>query len=458
MTIDYSGFLDEPSGASSEVTASRYFEIRGSILYCWTYKPENPGDKPLSSIDLTDVHITRDEADRRSWSVQGGKLRKPHMFTAENEEEREVWIEKMAHPNPANTEILRTLEQTSDGDDTAPLCSGGSNRVSLNDFQFAAKIGKGSFSSVYAATEKATGKTYAIKKMEKEVIERYNMIDNISAERLILQKIDHPFIVSLHYAFQTKGSLYLVMDFLSGGELFFHLESVSVFDEWRAKFYCGEIALALGYLHAQDIIYRDLKPENAVLDADGHVCLTDFGLAKMDVRDACNFTFCGTPEYIAPEFLLGKPHGKAVDWWSLGILLYEMLEGIPPFYSENVSAMYDKILSSELQFGDGEGGSNNMPQISEEAQDLLRRLLDRNPDTRLQDVEELKGHPFFRDLDWEKLFRREIEPPFRPDGNALSNFDQEFTSADPPMVQPDDEVVEDKSICGFTFNGRSRPT
>ncbi|KAG8341665.1 hypothetical protein TRVL_07505 [Trypanosoma vivax] len=288
--------------------------------------------------------------------------------------------------------------------------------------------------------------------MKKEVIERANMLENIFTEKRILQDIRHPFIVSLHYAFQTPNCLYLVMDFLPGGELFFHLGNVKTFDEQRAKFYCGEIALALEYLHEHNIIYRDLKPENAVLDADGHVCLTDFGLAKMVVSDASNFTFCGTPEYVAPEIVLGKPHGKAVDWWSLGILLYEMLEGVPPYYNENVNAMYDKILSEELKFGTGDDESD-IPAISEAAQDILRRLLDRDPDTRLQDLEDVKAHPFFSDIDWDKLGKREIEPPFRPNQDPFSNFDSEFTSLAPQIARHNEQCREGADVAGFTFVG-----
>nr|CCD12967.1 unnamed protein product [Trypanosoma congolense IL3000] len=455
MVVDHSGYLQKSSGDFHKTTTTRYFEIRGSKLYYWARKPGKPSEEPINSIDLTDLRVTRDTVNNKSWTIQGERLRKSYTFTADNEEQRDIWIRKMTEVNPIHTEMLQTLDQSSEEDEAVTMYGGENCKVSLSDFEITATVGKGSFSRVYVAVEKATNKRYAIKEMKKEVIEREQMTDHIFAEKFILQKISHPFIVSLHYAFQTKRCLYLVMDFLAGGELFYHLGAVTTFDEWRAKFYCGEIALALGYLHAHDIIYRDLKPENAVLDKDGHVCLTDFGLAKMDVHDASNFTFCGTPEYLAPEFLLGKPHGKAVDWWSLGILLYEMLEGIPPFYSENLNVMYDKILCAELKFGvEGEEG-NELPVISEEAQDLLRRLLDRDAATRLQDVEELKAHPFFRDIDWEKLVRREIDPPFHPSSNSLCNFDQEFTSLDPPAPL-EDELEEGPTLCGFSFNGNAK--
>jgi serine/threonine protein kinase len=179
------------------------------------------------------------------------------------------------------------------------------------------------------------------------------------------------------------------------------------------------------------------------LDKDGHVCLTDFGLAKTNVREANAETFCGTPEYLAPEFLLGGGHGKAVDWWSLGVLLYEMLCGLPPFYSENVNEMYELILKKPLEFTE---------EVSPEAQDLLRKLLDRNPDKRLQNVEAFKAHPFFRDVNFTQLYERKIEPPFKPDTNAVKNFDTEFTSLK-PRLSTRETAGHHVNIAGFTYQG-----
>ena len=247
------------------------------------------------------------------------------------------------------------------------------------------------------------------------------------AEKQILQEINHPFIVKLHYAFQTDEKLYLVLQFLPGGELFFHLKEETKFDVERAKFYAAQIVLAIEHLHKHDIIYRDLKPENVVLDSDGYVVLTDFGLAKTSISNATpTYTFCGTPEYLAPEILKGQGHAKAVDWWSLGILLYEMMVGLPPFYSENINEMYELILKAPLKF----------PHfIPPEAQSLLKGLLEREEFKRLgggpTDAQEIKCHPFFSNIDWEKLYERKLEPPFRPqlkDGDDTKYFDEEFTS------------------------------
>lgn len=198
----------------------------------------------------------------------------------------------------------------------------------------------------------------------------------------------------------------MVLDFINGGELFFHLKREGKFSEDRVRLYSAEIALALHHLHSQDIVYRDLKPENILVDSDGHICITDFGLSKEIQPDGVTNTFCGTPEYLAPEVLKGQGHSTPVDWWSLGTLIYEMLTGLPPYYSQNINIMYQKILNGELRFPDS---------VSNDARDLIEGFLIRDPAKRLGgDFEAVKKHPYFKEIDWEKLYRREIEPPFKP--------------------------------------------
>jgi serine/threonine protein kinase len=246
-----------------------------------------------------------------------------------------------------------------------------------------------------------------------------------------LQSLTHPFIVSLKYAFQTDVKLYLVLEFLAGGELFYHLKEETKFTPERAKFYIASITLAIEHLHAHNIVYRDLKPENIVLDNEGYAVLTDFGLAKTSVsNNTPTFTFCGTPEYLAPEILKGTGHGKSVDWWSLGILLYEMIVGLPPFYSENIKEMYELILAAPLNFP---------ASVPMDAQNLLRGLLERDERKRLgssvADGAEIRSHPFFKDIDWEKMMRKEMTPPFVPNVSNIRDstkyFDEEFTSERP---------------------------
>jgi len=197
------------------------------------------------------------------------------------------------------------------------------------------------------------------------------------------------------------------LDYINGGELFFHLKKEGRFPEIRVKFYAAEIVCAMAHLHSLQVVYRDLKPENILIDMEGHICITDFGLSKEIKPEEGTHTFCGTPEYLAPEVLKGQGHGTAVDWWSLGTLIYEMLTGLPPFYSQNINIMYQKILNGELRFPS---------YVSPDAQSLLEGLLTRDVEKRLgsNSSNDVKKHPFFKDIDWDKLEKREMEPPYKP--------------------------------------------
>lgn len=443
---DFAGFLEKVGGKFLARNQTRYFELRGMNLYYYKAKPA-PGESPQGVVEMADTKIVDNPKEKFSFMIVGPKLKKEYVLCASSDAEKKAWIERLENPNKSNTTTVKTTGDDEDDEGEARMFfSKAGKKVSTDDFQIVRVIGKGSFGKVMEVRKKDTGETFAMKEMSKDVIERENLLEHIFAEKSILQKIDHPFIVQLHYAFQTKDKLYLILDFLSGGELFFHLSQETKFDEWRAKFYTAEIGLALGHLHKLDIIYRDLKPENAVLDRTGHVCITDFGLAKTGVQGAyAASTFCGTPEYLAPEFLMGCGHGKAVDWWSLGILLYEMLCGIPPFYSESVNEMYELILKKPLEFPD---------DVSPAARDLCTKLLDRNPETRMKDVNAFKAHPFFADVNWDDLYNRRIPAPFQPCADAAQNFDPEFTSLNPRLSVGPNAQANHVQIPGFTYQGK----
>ncbi|XP_029375156.1 ribosomal protein S6 kinase beta-1 isoform X2 [Echeneis naucrates] len=272
------------------------------------------------------------------------------------------------------------------------------------------------------------------------------------AERNILEEVKHPFIVDLIYAFQTGGKLYLILEYLSGGELFMQLEREGIFMEDTACFYLAEISMALGHLHQKGIIYRDLKPENIMLNNNGHVKLTDFGLCKESIHDGTvTHTFCGTIEYMAPEILMRSGHNRAVDWWSLGALMYDMLTGAPPFTGENRKKTIDKILKCKLSLP---------PYLTQEARDLLKKLLKRNASLRLGagpgDAAEVQAHPFFRHINWDDLLARKVEPPFKPflqSADDVSQFDSKFTSQT-PVDSPDDSTLSESAnqvFLGFTY-------
>lgn len=332
-------------------------------------------------------------------------------------------------------------------DDNYPT---GQPKLAVEDFDLLKVIGKGSFGKVMLVRKKDTGKVYAMKVLNKKTIIERNEIEHTKSEKAILMKLSHPFLVGLHYSFQSADKLYFIMDYVNGGELFFHLQKDRKFTEDRVRFYAAEIAAGLEHLHSAGVIYRDLKPENLLLTSEGHIIMTDFGLSKEGLisSDDRTATFCGTPEYLAPEVLEGKGYGKAVDWWSFGTLIFEMLTGLPPFYCEDIQQMYTRIMTAQLNIPD---------TISPEAGDLIRKLLERDPERRLQDPEDIKAHPFFASIDFNKLVAKEITPPFIPDVKDESdtrNIDPAFTEEAPTLSDDEDGgklTTEDSSFDGFTY-------
>jgi serine/threonine protein kinase len=338
-------------------------------------------------------------------------------------------------------------------------------KVSLEDFVLLTTVGKGSFGKVIQVRKKDSGQIYAMKVLKKAQVIRRKQYEHTMTERHILEEvkiyiflgikwtdpvfqqspkncrsdivfsccfspcsvvqIEHPFIVSLRFAFQTSQKLYMVFDFFNGGELFHYLSTGGRFDAARAQFYAAEIASGMGHLHSIGIIYRDLKPENLILDANGHIRITDFGLSKEGVEgDKDVGSFCGTPEYLAPEVLKREPYGKVVDWWSYGTLVYEMIHGLPPYYNRNREKMYRSILHDKLEFPD---------HMNTECKDFLRSLLIRDPNLRLgyNGVDEIKAHQYFQNIDWVKLDKKELDPPYRPDVKSdsdVQHIDDTFTN------------------------------
>ncbi|GAA6233224.1 serine/threonine-protein kinase Sgk1-like isoform X2 [Lates japonicus] len=294
------------------------------------------------------------------------------------------------------------------------------------DFDYLKIIGKGSFGKVLLARHKESTNYYAVKVLQKKIILKKKEQKHIMAERSVLMKnIKHPFLVGLHYSFQTTDKLYFVLDYVNGGELFYHLQRERIFLEPRARFYAAEIASALGYLHSLHIVYRDLKPENILLDSQGHIVLTDFGLCKEGLDpNGTTTTFCGTPEYLAPEVLQKQAYDRTVDWWCLGSVLYEMLYGLPPFYSRNTAEMYNNILHKAPVL---------KPNVSNAGRELLEGLLQKDRTKRLgvkDDFLELKYHSFFSPINWDDLMAKKITPPFIPSVSGptdLRHFDPEFT-------------------------------
>lgn len=299
--------------------------------------------------------------------------------------------------------------------------------VELDDFQIMKVLGRGSFGKVCLVQYKPTKEYYAMKSLKKDVLLDQDQVESTILEKKILQSLDHPFLVGMVFCFQTEERIYFVMPFIRGGELFSHLRTEKFFKEDKVRFYAATIGIAIDYLHNHGIIYRDIKPENILIGEDGYLKLIDFGMAKMVKGNEKATSFCGTPEYLAPEIITGEGHNRAADWWSYGILIFEMLCGIPPFYCENTERMYELITNAELRF------PKRIP-LSEEAKDLIKKLLIKKQNNRLgvnKGFEEIKTHPFFKGFDFDALVNKKIEPPFIPTLHGtldVGNFDEEFTS------------------------------
>mmetsp|Transcript_13407 Transcript_13407/g.49816 ORF Transcript_13407/g.49816 Transcript_13407/m.49816 type:complete len:388 (-) Transcript_13407:292-1455(-) len=326
-------------------------------------------------------------------------------------------------------------------------------RISMEDFRILKVLGRGSFGKVMLVRHNESGVVYAIKTLKKIALVKRNQLLHTQTERFVLQHVQHPFLMHLHFAWQTEKKLYMVLDFMAGGELFYWLKQHRRFSEQRTRLIVAEILLGLEALHEVDIIYRDLKPENILLDAEGHIRIADFGLAKQGVagfgKDGGAASFCGTPEYLAPEILEQEGHGKAVDWWSLGTLMFEMMAGLPPFYDQNVQSMYRKIMKAPLRFP---------AHFSDAARSMCRGFLKRNPDERLGNEggsAEIKRHSFFADVDWNMVYNKEYNPEFKPP--CRMNFDPEFLAETPvdsivytTMTQ---SLREQAHFEGFTYDG-----
>ncbi|KAI9045197.1 protein kinase c [Aspergillus affinis] len=327
-------------------------------------------------------------------------------------------------------------------------------RIGLDHFNFLAVLGKGNFGKVMLAETKSTKKLYAIKVLKKEFIIENDEVESTKSEKrvfLIANKERHPFLLNLHACFQTETRVYFVMEYISGGDLMLHIQR-GQFGLKRAQFYAAEVLLALKYFHENGVIYRDLKLDNILMTLDGHIRIADYGLCKENMwYGATTSTFCGTPEFMAPEILLDKKYGRAVDWWAFGVLIYQMLLQQSPFRGEDEDEIYDAILADEPLY------PIHMPRDSVS---ILQKLLTREPELRLgsgpTDAQEVMSHAFFRNINWDDIYHKRVPPPFMPTISSptdTSNFDQEFTSVT-PVLTPVQSVLSQamqEEFRGFSY-------
>lgn len=312
-------------------------------------------------------------------------------------------------------------------------------RLALSELEILQTLGTGSFGRVRLARVKVTGDFVALKILKKAEILRMKQVDHVISELSILRIIRHPFLVNLIGYTQDDRYLYLALDFVPGGELFSYLRNIGKLDNLHCRLYAAQITLMFEYMHSLNIVYRDLKPENLLIAADGYLKLTDYGFAK--TVEGRTYTLCGTPEYLAPEILLNKGHGKPVDWWTLGIIIYEMLAGIDPFSDDDPMAIYQKILKGKLKFP---------RNFDKNAKSLVKHLLVADLTKRYGNlkngVNDIKNHRWNAGLDWIRLLQKNIEMPYRPTIRSPDDTSNFSHYPDSPTLSPPVRTSEDPFI------------
>jgi serine/threonine protein kinase len=446
---DKQGYLTK-EGGSFKSWKKRWCVLKNGALHY--SKSQNSSDLGIIKLDkATDIKAT--EYKKKKYCFQIQTPERVYFMQADLEKDRDSWVALLVDARDrlqGQGKYVGTVPPVSNGTTSSNGTSETKQNVTMEDFDLLKVIGKGSFGKVFQVKKKDNQKIYAMKVLNKKAIIERNELEHTKAEKNILQKLVHPFLVNLYFSFQTEDKVVFVMDYVNGGELFFHLQKDRKFPEDRVRFYIAEIVLGLEYLHDNGVLYRDLKPENLLLTDEGHICMTDFGISKegLESDDARTATFCGTPEYLAPEVLECNGYGKAVDWWSLGTLMFEMLTGLPPFYCQDVQVMYSKIMHAKLEIPG---------YISKEAAQLLTGLLERDPEKRLSDARTIKVQPFFLPIDFEKLQQKQITPPFIPPVSGpedLSQIDDTFTSEPATFSLPEDSTISSTlqgKFEGFTF-------
>lgn len=410
-----SGYLQKQGGLFG-AWKQRYFTLNGDTL-AWYPKP---GQKEKGKVKLsTSCQIQPAPDSKKPNSFRILSNAKTYLIAADTPAQYQTWfsaIQKVVGDSGPSTAPTPSS--------SASNASSAKKKMSVESFELVSVLGRGTYGKVQLVRLKETGHLYAMKSMSKQQLADSDQIQQTITEKNVLIEIQHPFLVSAHFTFQDETKIFMVLDYVPGGELFGRLKEERVFSEERVRIYSAEILLGLGHLHKLGYIYRDLKPENILVDRNGHLKITDFGLAKKTEGGGQTGTFCGTPEYLAPEMLLQQPYDKAVDWWSFGILIYEMLVGIPPFYDENVNTMYRAIVQDPVRYP---------ASVSANAKDIISKLLDRNPKSRLgsskNDFEDIKLNVFYKGLNWKDVLDKKLNPGWVPKlkkEDDPSNFCQEF--------------------------------
>jgi len=371
------------------------------------------------------------------------------IFHTETDEDRSDWIKSIESvrndlegaTNDATLAAANALLALAGAGPEEEMIISNEKKVGMEDFELLKVLGRGAFGKVVLCREKTTNTMYAMKILKKSMLFQKNEVEHTLTENRVLQTIRHPFIVGLKYSFTTDDRLAFVTEYVSGGELFVHLrnEAGRRFSEDKTRFYAAEIVCALGYLHSRGVIYRDLKLENLLLDRNGHIKMVDFGLCKDEIfGNKMTNTFCGTPSYLPPEVICNMKYGRAVDWWGLGVVIYELLTGHLPFYSEERKMMYRLIVSEKIKYP---------KHVSAESREIISKLMTKNPDRRLgsvSDAEEVMDQTFFAPINWSDLKKKRITPPFKPE--LVDEMDTPYV--DPEFM--DDDISLTPPSCGLS--------
>ncbi|CAH3973994.1 RAC serine/threonine-protein kinase [Pieris brassicae] len=437
----------------------RYFILfdNGDLMGFKAQPERNNYRDPLNKFTVRDCQIMAVDKPRPNvFTVRGLQWTTviERNFAVDSEKEREEWVAAIRYVSSRLSGASGQQPAGPDADDRDIAQLGTSfrdpRRITLEKFEFVKVLGKGTFGKVVLSREKGTGKLYAMKILKKNLILQKDELAHTITENHVLKKTKHPFLTALRYSFQTADRVCFVMEYANGGELFFHLSHERCFSEERTRFYGAEIVSALGYLHSEGIIYRDLKLENLLLDKDGHIKIADFGLCKVNITHGrTTKTFCGTPEYLAPEVLEDTDYGPAVDWWGTGVVLYEMACGRLPFYNRDHEVLFSLILEEEVRFPRA---------LSPACRALLAALLTKEPARRLGagpgDALEIMQHPFFAAINWADLLAKKLPPPFKPQVDSDTDtryFDSEFTGESVELTPPEGEAARPLEFPQFSY-------